>query len=157
MLEKSYGQFSSTERTVTRWHLAECRSFSLHLGMELRWQFDILPDRGLSALSPLASILRSVYSNYCLLWYSVRGVLWLSLSDGDKLVVPGHLTLSVLVSILITVFADLMNKYFWWLNEMLLTFLLQPMLALFLLLVSRQTRASSSPSRTLYCLNTGLD
>ena len=49
-----------------------------------------------------------------------------------------------------------MKKHFWWLNEMILTFLLQPMLALFLLLVSRQTRASSSPSRTLYCLKMGL-
>ena len=51
-----------------------------------------------------------------------------------------------------------MKKHFWWLKEeVLLTFLRQPILALFLLLVSRQTRASSSPSRTLYCLNKGLD
>ena len=42
--------------------------------------------------------------------------MWLSLSDRDKLVVPGHLTLSVLVSILIAVCIDLMKKHFWWLN-----------------------------------------
>ena len=42
--------------------------------------------------------------------------MWLSLSDRDKLVVPGHLTLSVLVSILITICIDHMKKHFWWFN-----------------------------------------
>ena len=41
-----------------------------------------------------------------------QGVLWLSLSDRDKLEVPGHLTLSVLVSIMIAVWINLMKKPF---------------------------------------------